>query len=461
MTKHKIYLLLFAIAMLGLVSCKKYLDAKSNQSLSTPETVDDLQALADNFYKSTPTSFNNHLSDEYYIDYSSLWLQLDKEWRDSYVWAADLNTYREWVTAYANIFHYNTILDNLEKIPAATNPAKWNAIKGTALFFRAYLHFGVAQLYAPQYDESTSATDLGIPLRLTSDFNMPSFRSTVKETYDQIISDIKEAATLLPENTLPVTRLYKLRPTRVLCNAMLAKVYLQMGDYATAYQYANLSLTAYDDLLDFNDPAIDVNSLAPFPTYDNNSEILLYVTLDGPLNSYEISYVDSLLYQSYDDNDLRKQVYFEPTVDENGTPAHYYQGPYSGVAGLLFNGIANDEIYLIRAETAARLGNAQGAMDDLNYVLERRWATGTYIAYTGMTAEAMLPIILQERKKELVARGTRWSDLKRLNKEPVFATTIRRNLNGQEYILPPNDNRYALLIPFEVIIKTSLPQNPR
>lgn len=454
----------FAIAVAGLLcnsSCEDYLDVKSSQSLSTPETLDDLQALSDNFLRNTSPLFPNNMSDEYYIDYS-LWaeFEFDKEYQDSYIWAPDFNPFSDWRDTYNKIFHYNTILDNLQKIDPSVDEVKWNAIKGASLFSRAFHHEKIAQLYAPQYDAETSDDDLGIPLRLTSNFNVASKRSTVEETYNQLIEDFSNASLLLPD-VLPTTGVYKYRPTRLSCYAMLAKLYLQMGDFEKAYEFSDQFLDSYNYVLDFNDPSVDPTSSAPFPPYDENGELIYYIYSPGPLNSYTISYVNPELYDLYDDNDLRKSVYFEATVDENGNDAHYFKGPYTGTTGDLFTGIATDEIYLIRAEASVRLGDATGATDDLNYLLERRYLAGTFVPYSSLTTDQLLPIILEERKKELVNRGTRWADLRRLNKDSRFAVTIQRSLNGEVFSLPPNDLRYTLLIPREVMIKTNLSQNPR
>lgn len=74
-------------------------------------------------------------------------------------------------------------------------------------------------------------------------------------------------------------------------------------------------------------------------------------------------------------------------------------------------------------------------------------------------AEA-LNIILKERRKELLIRGLRWSDLKRYNRGGANIT-LTRTVNGQTYTLSPNDLRYAVAIPEDIITLTGMPQNPR
>ena len=100
-------------------------------------------------------------------------------------------------------------------------------------------------------------------------------------------------------------------------------------------------------------------------------------------------------------------------------------------------------------------------MADLNALLVSRWRTGTYVNKTAATAPDALAIVLTERRKGMVMRGTRWSDLRRLNQDVRFAKALSRTVNGRVYTLPPNDPRYTILIPQEAITNSSLPQNRR
>jgi hypothetical protein len=118
-------------------------------------------------------------------------------------------------------------------------------------------------------------------------------------------------------------------------------------------------------------------------------------------------------------------------------------------------------LYLIRAECYARAGNISSAMSDLNTLLKTRWVSGTYTDMTATTADEALGKVLIERRKELLMRGQRWTDLRRLNKDSRFAVTLQRVINGTTYTLPPNDLRYTLLIPYNVIQISGIQQNPR
>jgi len=49
----------------------------------------------------------------------------------------------------------------------------------------------------------------------------------------------------------------------------------------------------------------------------------------------------------------------------------------------------------------------------------------------------------------------------RLNLDKIRAVTLYRHLNGNVFTLPPNDPRYALLIPEAVIKQSGIAQNIR
>lgn len=436
-------------------SCKKYLDVKSNQSYSTPSTLQDLQALLDDPYsgrrgmRMTQTS-----SDEYSIPFT-YWQRIGKETKDGYIWKDDLNDLSDWNNQYTNILTVNTVLDNLQRISESVNPAKYNEIRGAALFLRTHCFYQLAQVFCPQYDSTTSTNDLGIVLRLDSDFNKPSRRSTVEQTYSQIVIDLEIAADLLP-----VTPAYKSRPSKPAAYALLARAYLQMNKFDKAKEWADKCLQLYNMIIDFNDTKeIDTAWLEPYlHQHINNKEVLWYQNEDGSPTVSDQSSVDSNLYKLYKPNDLRKVAFFE----KNGQNSYWFHGSYNGSYQLgNFVGLSTPEVYLIRAESNVRLGNKVSALEDLNSLLEKRYRKGTFAPVQASSWSELLSIILNERRKELAFRGLRWSDLRRLNKELDRAVTLRRVLNGQLYELLPNDHRYTLLIPREVMQLSSLEQNSR
>jgi hypothetical protein len=449
----RIYALM--IIAITLTSCgEDYLDKKSNKSLVIPRTLDDFQALLDNSQQvmNIVPGIGLIASDESFMEDAVLQALYTSTERNSYTW--EKNVYQgeevsDWNVLYQQVFYANVVLKGLEDItPTTTNQAKWNTVKGIALFSRAHAFHQLVEIFTSPYEQSTASQALGIPIRLSPDINAPVQRATLAESYETIIGDLKQAMTLLP-----TTAVSKTRPTTTTAKALLARIYLNMQQYAEAESYADLAWTENNYLLDYND--LDPASYAPIPFM--NGETQYYATLIT--YSYVIStatYIDTLLLAKYQDGDLRKDLFFQYVADNR----YFFKGSYTG-SWQVFGGIANDEVLLIRAECRARNGNTSGALEDLNTLMEKRWKTGMFSPFTEAAQEPLLKLILDERQKELVFRNTRWSDLRRLNKEDRFAITLKRSVSGTLHTLPPNDLRYTFPIPDAEIRTTGMEQNPR
>ena len=228
-----------------------------------------------------------------------------------------------------------------------------------------------------------------------------------------------------------------------------------MGDYLSAQLYADKSLSLYKALIDFN--TLSATATVPFPAYPGNSEVIYYSLGALPTSFTNTNPItDSILYQSYAANDLRKTIFYKINA---GLPL--FKGFYGGTTNSTFSGIATNEVYLIRAEANARLGNAASAIADLNTLLVKRWKTGTFVPFTAANADDALAKIVAERKEIPFNAITRWEDLRRLNTDTRFAVTLTRQLNGVFYTLPPNDKKYTLPLPDDEVRLSGLQQNPR
>lgn len=467
--KHFLTPLIAGLAILTLlssVSCNKqneWLDVKRSNSDVMPSSLKDLQAVLDN----SETMNINYpqlallCADNNVITDQNLSAAGQTE-RNAYLWAKDIyegQIEADWQLSYQRILYTNIVIDGLDKLDRNTsNQIEYDNVLGSALFYRSMAFYQLAQEFCKPYDASTGETDLGIPIRLTSDVNMPSVRATVQQTYNQMIDDLRTAVELLPQSPLFTTR-----PSNVAVNALLAKIYLSMEDYDNAELYANLVLNVSNTLLDFNSEMVSEALTYRFPTFNpGNPEVIfyseagLYFTLGAWASGR--GQVDPALYDSYSENDLRKTLFFS----DYGNGHVKFQGTYTGNTNN-FAGIATNEIYLIRAECRARKGDFTGAMQDLNGLLLHRYENdGSFIPLVADNAETALRIILEERRKELPYTGLlRWEDLRRLNKDPRFAVILERNYLGETYTLPPNDRKYVLPIPDSEIQMFGLVQNER
>lgn len=164
-------------------------------------------------------------------------------------------------------------------------------------------------------------------------------------------------------------------------------------------------------------------------------------------------FLDTLLLKTYEKGDLRMPAYFD-RVKEN---RYFFSGNLTGNA-LPFGGLSVGELELIAAEANQRIGEEEKALKWLNGLLSRRIETEEFVPVESTGAELLARILL-ERRKELVGRGQRWSDLRRLNQEPGLETVLKRTVNGEVRTLEPHSELYVFLIPDSEIQRTGIAQN--
>lgn len=460
--KNKIIKYVVYIMIILCIGCKKgdWFDVKSDKKLASPATLKDYQALMDNSaILNVNTPYLKEIASDGHSVTDEMAQTLYSEYKNAYTWSHEqrYEIVPDWIAngttgSYRKVYYANLVLDGLIKIKPDGNKDSEDLvnIKGQALFHRAAAFYELAQEFAPQYELRSAKSSLGIPLRLESDINIPTKRSSVQQTYDQIIKDLTEAKDLLP-----ITPIYKTRPSKNAVFALLARVYLSLENYELAGVYAGLSLEVNNTLMNYT-TLTTTTTTNPIMVY--NPEIIFYSAMGAatPL-TFSNNLIDPNWYNLYDDNDLRKKVFFNRNVS---TGLVTYKGTYCGVGfNFNFSGLATDELYLIRAECNARAGKTVEAMKDLNTLLKTRW-TGPYTDLVAVDKEDALLKVLEERKKELVLRGLRWSDLRRLNLDSRFAITLSRTVGGKTYTLEPNSYKYTFPIPDDIIEKSGIEQNP-
>jgi tetratricopeptide (TPR) repeat protein len=451
-----IHLLTTVLFFIILTSCKKdWLDAKPQKSLVIPNKIEDFQALLDN----TSTVFNltqgsglgEISAGDFYVQYSTWQALSSSQEKSSYIWEKTENFYNgeasaDWTNSYKRILYSNVIIEGINKInPHSTELAAWNNVMGSALFFRAFDLYNLSQQFCSPYLPSTALTELGLPLRLKYDVNLPVERSNLQQTYERIIGDLKVSIPILS-----TTPLYKTRPSKQAAYALLARIYLSMETYDQAILYADSALQIQNTLIDYS----KLSASNSFPIDRFNPEVIFHSSFTFGIFRNTRLIVDPILLASYNTNDFRKKVFFTPVAD-----GETYKGSYTG-SSLLFGGLAVDEMLLIRAECNARKGNISIALNDLNKLLKNRWNENYQdISITDPTSA--LTYILAERRKELIYRGIRWSDLRRLNRDSRFGIILTKTLNGVTYSLLPNDKRYVLPIDEIEIRLSGIQQNNR
>lgn len=448
-------------------SCKKFTDVNSNNYVNLVQTAGGCQQVLDNYgvMNTNYPSDGEVSADDYFVTNTGYLKEtLSQTDRDLYIWSANAiraNAAPQWQSSYNVIYYANLVMEAANNLKGTVSQPILDDLRGQALFFRAYALWQLAQIYAEPYLAATASQKKGIPVFLSSKIPDTYDRGNLQQTYDRIVQDLNDAVVLLSST---ITRAPS-RPSKTAAYAMLARVGLSMEDYTQTLNNSNLALQANSQLLSYGDFSTTTNT--PFSRY--NAEVIFQSTMvpSAILNpgtaTNNTAKIDSNLVTSYDPNDLRGKLFLKPDSGiDLGT--FRFSGNYEpSISSNFFNGLAVDEIYLIRAECYARVGNIDDAMTDLNTLLQTRWSSDTYVNMTATTADDALAKVLTERRKELLMRGLRWTDLRRLNSDSRFAKNLVRTVKGTNFNLPPNDLRYTLLIPSQVIDggKSQIKQNDR
>lgn len=455
---------LFACALFA--SCDNYLDIQPKGEI-IPVTVADYEAMLNeaDVLKASAT-YPIYMTDDVFFpdksesDYSQGMNTVSSSIKNLYTFQKEVFGESEsddmWVMSYNRLYYYNVIINNVMNATEATE-AKKQAIKAEALVGRAFEYLNLANAYGKHYNAATAATDLAVPLVLSENIGQEGLsRATVQQVYDQILADLQEAAPYLP--TKPTTNAF--RASKAAGLGMLARMYLYMGSYQKALDYAKQSLAVSDTLIDLTQYKV-VNPYGAIgrtnvPDLAKNPENI-YIRL-AP-NAYGASgqvYGSDELMNTYSENDMRAKLYFSKIFF--GIPLQYDMWMQWFRANLA---MSTPEMYLIAAECEARIGSKDNAIALLNKLRNKRIENNE--ALTASTADEVLNVVLAERRREFPLLGlTRLIDLKRLNQEARFAKTVTHTVNGVAYTLSPNDSKYVLPIPAKVLrFNPEMPQNER
>ena len=396
-----------------------------------------------------------------------------------------------WRDSYTSIFRCNDVLDHVATIPMS-DAGKAQAI-GEVKFLRAFHYFNLVRQFG------------GVPLRLEATkapADAPSKgRASVEEIYNQIIADLNDAATNLPDAS-SYAAADKGRATNGAANALLGEVYMTQKKFSEAL-IALKKVTGYSLMPTYASIFLTTNK--------NNSEsvfeIQYYSTAGTNLSSnfmYQFAPFNSGtavtqdpgtnlsfssgwntpttdLISSYETGDLRKDVSLaEGFTETAGFVAVPYIRKYNhgfvqpGQTNVNFPVIRYADVMLMLAECLNEQGFAANgeAFNLLNAIrlranLPAKTAGNVIPALDVNSQAAFREAIYQERKVELAFENHRWFDLVRTGK----AVEVM-NAHGQReiakapaqyptgaYMLTPN--KILLPIPEREVILDNLTQNPQ
>lgn len=397
-----------------------------------------------------------------------------------------------WEGEFEKIFIANLVLANLSEVEGGEKQ-KAN-LKAEAHFIRAYSYFQLALSYTLYYT-GENGDELGLPIKQSVSFEENGERTSLSKTWEFIDNDLQEAHKL----TTPLVKNGKRttwRASTASVNALSARYHLYKGEYEKALSSAEAVLAEYSTMKDYNtsmyyspnDDQFVINSstnpetiIVKYPYtkleffFSNGFhelfewEELLYARTVTNLTSWYIPSQELLDTYAADvpngekENDLRYKYYMCEDFSLrtcNLDPAFRYPGYTQFHFTDIISGPTVGEMLLIKAESQARQGNWQEAMQTLVPLRKARLEESAYEELTANSSADALTKIMQERRRELPFTA-RWYDLKRLNNnsDPSDDITVKRTFyqyTGStvlendapiEYKLSPDSRHYAMPIP--------------
>lgn len=377
-----------------------------------------------------------------------------------------------WTGGYRTIFESNFFTRSLKENESVVGAEKASVYYGEAKFIRALSYFYLVNLYAHTYTFQADAGHKGVPLVLTAvkdgaealDPKNKIPRNSVKEVYNQIITDLNEAAAVLPVSWGD-DYYDRARATKGAVHALLARTYLYMGDWAKARDYADsvlLSSAGYD--LDAT-PG-DVFAKDNFGTSMERIFSVAMNTTDNPNTNNAIGQHYSskgrgditispayLALPGFDTLvDARKTQLVEKVRSGAFYTLKYYNAAGKNTTEAWVPVVRLAEIMLIKAEALARLS---AAVADPNAILLlneiRTRANAAPLAPA--TQAALIDAILTERRIELAFEGQGEFDFLRTHRDiPARGSSHPVQTWNSNYVIFP--------IPFaETQRNTNLAQN--
>lgn len=359
---------------------------------------------------------------------------------------------------YSAIAQCNFLIQNAnEKIKENLTPddaVLMQAALSTAYFYRAYCYSGLADKFCQSYkncaDRDKEGTGLSLQLRYepTAENDKYPGRSSLTATYNQIVDDLlkaeagfKAAGDLVPSLCNATT------PTEMAAKAMLARVYLNMGEDTKALECCKAVIGTSANPTDYK----LIRSQSAFRNMwlrDEGTEVIWLVSADyshtGSAsgiafcnNDQNPDYIptNDAMY-IFEESDVRWGTWFDnpeipyrngeqKTITNSGGSemvflfCKYPGNPLlqpSGATGSNFINMPKPlrlgEIFLIAAEASYNLNDEATAREYLKEMDSARSA-GCYKA--SLTGTDLIDAIRNERHRELMGEGMRQADLKRWN----------------------------------------------
>ena len=275
--KLRYKILFIAVALIGLSSCKDFLDKVPDTRVYLVN-LDQLQQLLVTGYTDANYALVGELSSDNVIDnnspsddgvryHLSYYSQADEQvyaWQDVDLDISSSDTPSGiWGGCYGAIAVANAVLEKTNEFEAAgmiegepitaADQARIDAIKGEAYMIRAYHHFILAQIFCMPYrGASISATLPGIPYATDPEKELdPKYdRGTLQETYDKIEADLLQGLKYITDEYYQVPKNHF---NVASSNSFAARFYLIKREYDKVVDYATAAFKGNDPSTMLND----------------------------------------------------------------------------------------------------------------------------------------------------------------------------------------------------------------
>lgn len=364
-----------------------------------------------------------------------------------------------WYSMYAAIAEVNNILRWIDKRPEVLSEPVRHQVKGQCLFLRAYLHYDLLRLYAPNVKRAPDAT--GIPYVETFGVK-PTPAMTVKSVIDKIKKDLDEARLELENDPIrqvvPYTfedktesDRYVARANYYAVDALLARILLDEGKYqeagklaASVIESGKFSLLDIKKSINVQKDSVDmlfsdehIFSIRNKAIRDNARKIHMGISTDTSVSGAELplpTNINELFDNNNDDVRLSTWVNAQNRYLVKYTNEEIEKFYPKQVLLKL------SEMYLILAECQMHLGDAQ-ALETLNTLRRSRMAKSAKTDKTKISEE----VLIEEMRREFIGEGHMFYEYKRLN-SPIL--NILKNFepadNIQIFPRPENENEYGI-----------------
>jgi len=473
--KDKILNILVCICLLSFMSCNDdFLDHNPSDEVSSDVLLDtegSIEAAMNGLYYnlSNPKDYDFSLYQMGFAFVNEVRaddvMSNDGVWNNLFYEAYTYNSSKAdnlgpyiWNYSYFAIDQCNVIIN--DGLLALDDEDKRKDYIAQAKAIRAMVYWDLVSVFARPYIVDNGASP-GVPLITLSEHGKSNARGTVKAIYDQIFKDLTEALADIGSES------DKLRVNEAMINGMLARYYLDLGDYAKAMSFAEeavgivgpmsanelrygLSGTPSESMLTLVNTE---NAWAPYRThatywddYDGMgrdiripiefAEQFAYddIRRDFFWSQYNWKkwapyYADA--YESAQQDNFnwswpdRLYMYGKfPRLDFKcsdieayvRTGDHSYVSEWGSVGLGNYTYMRSSEMVLVVAECAARLASPQTAKaQEWLHKIQSRAIEGAPVSSN--TGQALIDEIMLEKRKELLGEGHRMRDILRLRQD--------------------------------------------